>query len=418
MKRAKRQVACITLGIALFTWVYVFAAMMILAPFIPITLHLRQRQVEAIASLAATLMIARSPASAIAVLKETDGKGPFCSLVMAVVVVKDVLVFLCFALNIEFANTVMKDTAVIPLLQLVEPLGSLLVSILLGLGGGSVLGGLLQRQGGAVGTKPAASLARQIPQLIQAKRGVALVLATGCCIFWTAQGLKAEPLLACVLAGIITTNRRTESASKAVQEELSATLTQLMPVINVAFFGLAGATLKLGAVLGTLWIAVVVWAVRLGAIYCGSWVGCWLGRSPTDHRRRMWYGMVTQAGVALGLAKSVATRFPDWGPEFATIMVSVVVMNLIAGPPMFRSAVISAGEARALGAASMTDEFEAEADAVRDSSSRALNKSHSKSSSNNLMALKHDHAGSQDSKADAALRAVTPRGTMPMASNV
>ena len=31
-----------------------------------------------------------------------------------------------------------------------------------------------------------------------------------------------------------------------------------------------------------------------------------------------------QAGVAMGLAKTVATRFPDWGPEFATLMVIIL----------------------------------------------------------------------------------------------
>ena len=42
----------------------------------------------------------------IAVLKETDGRGPFCSLVMAVVVVKDVVTFVCFAINMEIAGVV------------------------------------------------------------------------------------------------------------------------------------------------------------------------------------------------------------------------------------------------------------------------------------------------------------------------
>lgn len=42
----------------------------------------------------------------IAVLKETGGKGPYCSLVLAVVVMKDVLVFVCFALNLEFVRVV------------------------------------------------------------------------------------------------------------------------------------------------------------------------------------------------------------------------------------------------------------------------------------------------------------------------
>ena len=48
-----------------------------------------------------------SPAALqIAVLKETEGKGPYCSLVMAVVVVKDVLLFAAFAVNIELFRAV------------------------------------------------------------------------------------------------------------------------------------------------------------------------------------------------------------------------------------------------------------------------------------------------------------------------
>ena len=41
-----------------------------------------------------------------AVLKETEGRGPFASLIMAVVIVKDVVVFVCFAINIEMADVV------------------------------------------------------------------------------------------------------------------------------------------------------------------------------------------------------------------------------------------------------------------------------------------------------------------------
>ena len=42
----------------------------------------------------------------IAVMRECDARGPFCSTVMAVVVVKDVLLFVCLAMNLEFANMV------------------------------------------------------------------------------------------------------------------------------------------------------------------------------------------------------------------------------------------------------------------------------------------------------------------------
>lgn len=46
------------------------------------------------------------PWTQIAVLKETEGRGPYCSLVMAVVVTKDVLVFICFSLNVEISALV------------------------------------------------------------------------------------------------------------------------------------------------------------------------------------------------------------------------------------------------------------------------------------------------------------------------
>ena len=49
---------------------------------------------------------AEFPTLQIAVLRETEAAGPYCSLVMAVVVVKDVLVFVMFATNLEVASVV------------------------------------------------------------------------------------------------------------------------------------------------------------------------------------------------------------------------------------------------------------------------------------------------------------------------
>lgn len=94
--------------------------------------------------------------------------------------------------------------------------------------------------------------------------------------------------------------------------------------------------------------ALVVSAVRLCAIYVGSWVGCYATSTTTEYRRLFWMSMVTQvrchvvtvvsqlasagqhvpcllllqAGVAMGLARLAGTRFPDWGPAFQTFMVS------------------------------------------------------------------------------------------------
>ena len=62
------QVISITLWISLCTWVSVFTAMMLLVPYIPFMASLRENQINGIASLAAMLMVARSPASAVSTL--------------------------------------------------------------------------------------------------------------------------------------------------------------------------------------------------------------------------------------------------------------------------------------------------------------------------------------------------------------
>lgn len=53
--------------------------------------------------------------------------------------------------------------------------------------------------------------------------------------------------------------------------------------------------------------------------------------------------VIPQAGIALGLAQSVAARFPAWGPDFAALWAGVVVMNLLTGPPLFKASLLGSG---------------------------------------------------------------------------
>ena len=62
------------------------------------------------------------------------------------------------------------------------------------------------------------------------------------------------------------------------------------------------------------------------------------------HRSAAWMGYVTQAGVALGLSRVAVARFPEMGDEFAAVSAAAIVANQIIGPPMFRRAIVLAGE--------------------------------------------------------------------------
>lgn len=67
-----------------------------------------------------------------------------------------------------------------------------------------------------------------------------------------------------------------------------------MPGVNLAFFSLAGASLKLDTLRPMAWIGGLVCLVRMAAIYAGSFIGCWASECPADHRKRMWQTMLTQ----------------------------------------------------------------------------------------------------------------------------
>ena len=63
-------------------------------------------------------------------------------------------------------------------------------------------------------------------------------------------------------------------------------------------------------------------------------------------RNVAWMAHVTQAGVALGLARTCSVKFSDWGEQFASVATAMIALNLLIGPPLFRFALTRVGEAR------------------------------------------------------------------------
>lgn len=75
LQRLKKPVTSITLAICSFTWALCYGTFMLLGAHVPVLPGLDSLHLVAVASLGSTIMMARSPASAIAVLKDLDGKG-------------------------------------------------------------------------------------------------------------------------------------------------------------------------------------------------------------------------------------------------------------------------------------------------------------------------------------------------------
>jgi Trk K+ transport system NAD-binding subunit len=164
-----------------------------------------------------------------------------------------------------------------------------------------------------------------------------------------------EPLLICLIGSFLVTN------FSRYRTEFSKILHDVSPPIYLIFFTLTGASLALD-ILVTVWpIALALFAVRLAGIFIGSFSGGMLAGDPMKYNKVGWMTYITQAGVGLGLAKEVAVEFPEWGTAFATMIIAVIVLNQIVGPPFFKWAINHVGEAHTR---ADTPEFDGVRDAI------------------------------------------------------
>lgn len=278
-----------------------------------------------ISALFGVIFVARSPASAIAIVNEMRAKGPFVQTALGVTVLKDFFVIILFALTLEVSIAVYEGTDFDIFLVLIL-VGELVASFIVGL----ILARLL-------------IWVLKSPMLFWTK-SVILILSgylvyvlhyflTDYTIAHYAHRISIEPLLVCIVASFVVTNYSQYRA------EFLSILERVSPYVYVAFFVLSGAAMNLGIIVNVIGITVILFSVRLGSLVIGGYIGGRLAGDPPLFNRIAWMPYVTQAGVGLGLATVVATTFPEWGEEFASIIISVIVINQIVGPPFFKWAI-------------------------------------------------------------------------------
>ncbi|MCP4362749.1 MAG: potassium transporter TrkA [Chloroflexi bacterium] len=294
---------------------------------------------------AGIIMVARSPSSVIAIVNELRAKGEFTQTAIGVTMVIDVAVILLFALGSEMADALLNNIGINLLF-----VALLVFEMALSLAAGYGLGKLLQ-----------AIISTNSNRAIK----IIIVLIVGYSVFALSNLLREythenapfeillEPLLICMIGSFVVTNY------SRFRLEFAKIIHDVSPAIYVIFFTLTGASLALD-VLAQVWlIAVILFIVRLVGVFIGSFAGGFAAGDPPKQNAVSWMAFVTQAGVGLGLAKEVAVEFPILGEDFATLLIAVIVLSQLVGPPFFKWAIKFMGEAR-------TRAEPAEFDGVRD----------------------------------------------------
>src|SRR6266576_1983037 len=293
LRRARVALARLASGAIVFPLIAVSLVVLSVSPWFPLTRHQPLGDALVVALVLGTLAAASSPAVTMAMMSELDAHGPVARALLGITVVKDVAVALLFALVLALGKALTSAGALnvaVAGRAILQLLGSAAVGTLLGYALGQYLG--LVRRDSAVFLVGTAFVAAEVVRLTH-----------------------LETLIIALAAGFY-----------------------------LEFFALTGAGLRVG-VLADLWpwILLLVGLRLVGLRYGLLWAGRHSSVTPVLARHG-WLGLISQAGMALGLAQLARRAFPEWGVSLETLIVAMIGVHEVAGPICFRTALVRAGE--------------------------------------------------------------------------
>jgi Kef-type K+ transport system membrane component KefB len=297
---------------ALLLYAVLFSAVTIL----PFSSGMTLVQKAMVALTGMNALIALSPAVVMGIISETRAAGPLTELALSIVVLADLLVAVSFAFTSSLVRHAFPE-----------------------LSGAGLEGGLLWHIGGSmvVGALIGAVLALYIQRVGQ--RVALFVFALFFVVAEAAGALHLDPLMLGLSAGLFLENISPVGGHRTIAEtEPAAT-----PTFAV-FFAVIGAEVHLHAFFTVAGWAVAAAAARAIGQLVGTRVGARFAGRDRELGRRILFGMLPQAGIALALANLVKTRFGAWGEQLGTLVLGTVVVNEMLGPIGWRTALSRAGE--------------------------------------------------------------------------
>ena len=255
-----------------------------------------------------------------ALLTETGARGPVARTTLGVVLVSDVVVIILFSGVLAIARA------------LVPPSAGDVAAI--------SLGGVVWELGGAVvvGTLLGAAVALYL-RFVKRELMLFAVLVT---FFGSeiARLVHVETLLTLLTAGFVMENFSRDGDGDALRHAMERSGA---PVF-VVFFALAGAAMAVKEVVAIWPLVIPIVLVRAAGIWTGSRVGSRWADLPRETGNLVWMGLISQAGVAIGLATVIAEVYPARGAPIRTLFLATLAVNQVVGPILFRMALARGGE--------------------------------------------------------------------------
>lgn len=286
-------------------------------PVLPFARALAPAGALGAALLWASLSVTRSPSATLGILSQTRATGPLATFTLAFVMASDVVVVILLAAVMGIAR------------PLIDPGEAFSLDSFARLGHelfGSV----------AIGTTLGLVIAAYLRLVNRQMLVVLLVLGFG--VSTVLEYLQFDSLLAFMVAGIVVRNLSRQGHKFIKDIEQTAT------VVYVVFFALTGADLDV-PLLRTLWpVALMFSGGRAVTTWVASRIASRIARDEPLLRRWGASGLISQAGLTLGLSVVVSREFPSIGAPFRALTIATVAVNEVIGPVLFKLALDRAGE--------------------------------------------------------------------------
>jgi len=317
LRRSRVALARLATGAIVFPFLAVTLVMLSVGTSFPLTRHQPLGDGAVVALVLGTLAVASSPLVTMAMMSELDARGPVARALLSITVVQDIAAVILFALVL--ANGRMLTSA-----------GALNMAV-----AGTAMVRLVGSA--AAGTVLGFALCRYL-RLVQ--QHTALFLVAGAFVAAEVARLThLEALMIALAAGFYL-----ENFAPVESERLRRELKRGSVPLYVAFFAWTGAGLRIG-VLADLWpwILLLVGLRVVGLRYGMLWAGRHPSVTPALAQKG-WLGLISQGGMALGLAQLARRAFPEWGVSLETLIVAMIGVHELAGPICFRTALVRAGD--------------------------------------------------------------------------
>ncbi len=279
-----------------------------------------------VALLLGAIAVATAPASTLMVVRECNSSGPLTDTLLGVIGINNIFCLTAFALvaaaidlstslgsGAEFFTTLYRS--IYPLVW--QLIGSVALGFLVGL--------LL------------ASWATRVTE-----HGEMLILLTGCVLLVVGGALVLDlsTLVASMAVGATMVNLSANS------RRLFHALASSDPPFYAIFFVIAGADLEL-SLLRTMGVLGLIYVgARAGGKFIGARIGARRAGLDRVVQRFLGFSLLSQAGLAIGLALTIQRRYPDLAPSVTTVVLAAVAISELIGPVATRLAILRSGEAR------------------------------------------------------------------------